>query len=136
MTLKDIPINERRKLTKAFPVLISSRPGAGKSYAIEELAPEDKLRTAIIDIEGKGCPNDADDEYFRIIRLKPNLIPPGKEEMYKDYDNVKYKTLVELKVYVPALLASDQIDRVVVDSFTALVDEAEKHYVSVSNGLN
>ena len=135
MTLKDIPINERRKLVRSYPVLISSFPNAGKSAAVEDLEPEDKMRTAIIDIEGKGLPNDFDDEYFRIIRLKPVTITPGKEKMYEDYDNVKYKTLPELKVYIPALIAHESVDRVIIDSFTQLVDTAEKYYVSVSNGF-
>ena len=135
MTLKDIPINERRKLTRSYPVLISAMPNSGKSSAVESLEAEDKMRTAIIDVENKGLPSDFEDQYFRIIRLKPVIIPPGKEEMYKDYDNIKYKTLPELKLYVPALLASEQIDRVIIDSFTALVDVIERYYVSVSSGF-
>jgi len=136
MNFKEKPIGERRKLLRSYPVLISSFPGRGKTASIETLSDEDKQRTIIFDLEGKGLVEDYDDQYFRVVRFKPLNVDPSKEHMYADYDNVKYKTLPELKIYVEAVMNSNDVDRVIIDSFTALVDMIEKHYATVNNGFN
>lgn len=136
MTLKDKDLLERRKLTRMSPTLVSSFPNEGKSFCVEGLDPEDKQRTVIIDLESKGQPNDFDEEYRTIIRIKPEgLVPADKAHLYKDYDNVKFKTISELMLYIRKALAHPDVDRVVIDSFTALVDQLELYYVSVNNGF-
>ena len=136
MLLTDLSIGERKRLTRDYPLLISSRPGAGKSRSVETLTPEEKQRTIIIDLEAKGLPNDFDDEYKTVVRIKPEgLIPPEKQHLYKDYENVKYKTLSELQLYIRKALAHKDVDRLIIDSFTALVDQLESHYVTVNNGF-
>jgi len=62
-------------------------------------------------------------------------IPKSKSHLYTDYDNIKYKTLSELAIYIRKALAHKDVDRIVIDSFTALVDQLELHYVTVSKGL-
>jgi len=134
MNFKEKPIAERRKLLRNYPLLISGPPNTGKTAAIETLSDEDKSRTVFFDLEGKGLVEDYEDQYFRVVRFKPMVVEPGKEAMYTDYENVKFKTLPELKVYFESIMASDQVDRVIIDSFTALVDTAEKYYATVNNG--
>jgi len=135
MTLKDLDLTTRRKLTRAYPVLISSFPNMGKSSAAEFLSEEDKKRTIIIDVENKGLPNDGDYEYRTVVRIKPEgQVHPTQAHLYVDYDNVKYKTLTELQNYLRKALAHPAVDRVIIDSFTALVDQLEVHFVTVNNG--
>ncbi len=135
MTLKDLSLQDRRKLTRMSPTLVSSFPNTGKSFCVEQLDDEDKKRTIIIDLESKGQPNSFDDEYRTIIRIKPSgLIPPERSHLYVDYENVKYKTLAELMTYLRAALAHKDVDRVIIDSFSSLVEQLEVQYVTTSNG--
>lgn len=135
MTLKDLDIGQRRKLTRMYPILVSSFPNMGKSFCVEELAEEDKLRTIYVDIEGKGLPNDFEDQYRTVVRIKPSgIIPQEQMKLYEDYDNVKYKTLAELKLYIRAALAHPEVDRMVIDSFSALVEKLEVDFVTTHNG--
>jgi len=135
MTLKDLDLSTRRKYTRMSPTLISAFPNSGKSAAVEFLSDDDKARTILVDTEAKGLPNDFGDEYRTIVRLKPTMISPEKKHLYIDYDNVKYKTLTELQIYLRAALAHEEVDRVVLDSFTALVDQLELHFVTVNSGF-
>jgi hypothetical protein len=136
MNLKDLPLADRRKLTRMSPTLVSSFPNAGKSFCVEGLPEEEKQRTIIIDLESKGTPNDFDDQYRTVVRIKPvGMIPPEKAHLYVDYENVKYKSLPELMVYMRAALAHPDVDRIVIDSFTSLVDQLELYFVTLSNGF-
>ena len=136
MTLKGMTLAERRKVTRAWPVLISGFPNSGKSYSMEQLSKEDLERTIYINTENKVLPNIFGDEIRTIIMLKPEgLIPPERAHLYKDYDNVKFKTLSELQLYIRKALAHEDVDRIVLDSFTALVDALESHFVSTHNGF-
>jgi len=54
---------------------------------------------------------------------------------YENEGNVKYRTIVEVMQHIRGALAHRDVDRIVIDSFTALVDAFEKHYVTVSNGF-
>jgi len=135
MNLTGLTKSERVKLTRLYPMLISSKPKAGKSRSVEQLPPEELQRTVYVDAENKGSPNLFDDDFFRVVRIKPEgIIPAEVQHLYVDYDNVKFKTLTELQPYLRAVLASDGVDRIILDSFTALVDQLEAHYVTVSNG--
>ena len=135
MNFADIPLPERRKLTKLYPILVSAFPNEGKSACVEDLEPEDKLRTVLLDIENKGQPNDFDDEYFRVVRIKPSgILPPEQAHLYIDYDNVKYKTVAELMLYIRPVLSDDRVDRLILDSFSSLVEKLEVLFVTTSNG--
>ena len=103
MTLEDKSPAERTRLTRLYPMLISSRPGAGKSRAIEQLPPEELKRTIYIDLENKGAPNLFDDDFYKVVRIKPEgLIPADKAHLYKDTTTPKLvkqiQTLVETTV--------------------------------------
>ena len=133
MTLENVELNERKKLTRSYPVLVSSFPKAGKSSAVEFLSDDDKARTIIYDVEGKGLPDDDESLYRSIIKLKDST----KAELaylYKDSGNIKYRDLTFMMSHIRKAIAHKDVDRIIIDSFTALVDEYAKHYVSVSNG--
>lgn len=135
MNMEKLSLQERQRLTRLYPMLISSKPKAGKSRAIEQLPSEELKRTIYIDLENKGAPNLFDDDFYKVIRVKPEgVVPPEKAHLYKDNGNVLYKTLSELMLYIRKALASPKIDRLIIDSFTALVDQLEAHLVTVSNG--
>ena len=133
MTLESKSLAERKKLTRSYPVLISSFPKMGKSSAVEFLSDEDKARTIIYDLEGKGLPDDDETKYRSIIKLKDS----SKAELaylYKDEGNVKYRDIENVMVHMRKAIAHKDVDRIIIDSLSTLVDEFEKHYVKVSNG--
>lgn len=134
MNLENIDIDERKKLTRAYPVLISSFPKAGKSAAVEFLPEEEKKRTVIFDVENKGLPEDDESQYRSVYRFKPSDIDP-KSKGYKDHGNIKYLTIEEMMKRIQLAIGHKDIDRVVIDSFTAFVAEFERHYVTTSNGF-
>ena len=136
MTLEGIDLKERRRLTRAYPVLIAGKQGVGKTSCIETLTDEEKARTVYFDLDNKVLPNDMGDEYRTIIRLKPlGQILPDQVRLYKDRDNIKFKTITELKIYFSAAINHKDVDRIIIDSITALHTDIEKHYVSVSKGF-
>jgi hypothetical protein len=131
MTLENLTLQERKKLTKSYPVIIAASPGAGKSAAVEMLPDEEKLRTIIFDLENKGQPEDSEDKYYKIIKLVSIDTSPRPV----DEGNVIYKTVEEIVPYFRKAVASEKIDRIIIDTFTAYVAELERHYVTVSNGF-
>jgi hypothetical protein len=131
MTLENLDLQQRKKLTKSYPVVIAGFPGCGKSAAVEMLPAEEKMRTMFFDLEGKGLPEDMEDEYYKVIKLKPI----DSTKAYKDEGNIIYKSIEEVLPYFSKAMASSKIDRVVIDTFTAYVAEAERYYVTVSNGF-
>jgi len=134
MTLENLSIEERKKLTRSYPVLISAFPNSGKSASVEFLSNEDKARTIIFDVENKGLPEDGPELYRSIYKLKPKDIDP-KSKGYKDEGNVKYLSITDLISRMVAAIAHKDVDRVIIDSFTSFVSELENHLVTVHNGF-
>jgi len=136
MILEGKDLIERRRIAKAYPVLIAAKQGTGKTAAMEFLSDEDKKRTVYINFENKSLPNDFGDEYRTIYMVKPSTMSASERVgNYKDYDNVKYKTLDELKLLMKKIFAHKDIDRVVLDSTTSLHEQIERHYVTTSKGF-
>ena len=133
MNLSDKSLEERKKLTKSYPILIAAFPNAGKSSAVEMLSDEDKARTMIYDLEGKGLPEDDESLYRAIIKIKN--VYETNDYLYKDIGNVKYKSIEDVMLHMRKAMAHKDVDRIIIDSFSTLVDEFEKHYVTVSNGF-
>ena len=102
--------------------------------SMEFLSAEDKKRTIYVNLEGKNLPEDDPSMYRSEVRLKP-LDAPASDPRYVDRDNIKFKTLLDIKPYFRKAMSHPEIDRIVFDSFTSLVDELEKYYVKVHNGL-
>ena len=136
MTLEGVSLEDRRELTRAYPLLLAGKQGVGKSSAMETYTPEEKQRTVYFDMDNKSLPGDTGREYYRIVKLKPmGQLVPAQAKLYVDRDNIKFKTITELKLYFSAVINHDTVDRVIIDSTTALHSDIEKHYVSVSNGF-
>ena len=134
MTLENIPLEERQKLARSYPVLMSAFPNSGKSASVEFLSDEDKARTIIFDVENKGLPEDEPELYRSIYKLKPRDVDP-KSKGYKDHGNVKYLSITELISRIVAAIGHKDVDRIIIDSFTSFVSELENHLVVVHNGF-
>ncbi|MEA3370855.1 MAG: AAA family ATPase [Campylobacterota bacterium] len=132
MLLSTLTDPERNKMTRGYPVIIASMPGAGKTSAVEMLPDEEKQRTLFFDLENKGFPSDVEEDYYKVVKLKPI---DSKGTTFKDHSNVIYKDINELLPYLKKAIAADKIDRVVIDSFTAYVSELERYFVTTSNGF-
>jgi len=130
MNLKGLSNEERRKITKSFPVLISGYANSGKSTAVEFLPDEEKARTIIFLAEGKQLPEDEESAYRTIYRLKAE-----DDTTKKDFANVKYKTIEEFLPIMKKAIAHAEVDRIILDSFTAYVDALERTYVKLHNGF-
>ena len=129
MTLKDKTLEERKKLTKAYPMLISAYAGSGKSTCVEFLPEEDKARTIIFLAENKQLPEDDESLYRTIYRLKTEGENPT------DSGNVKFRTIEEYLPLIKKAIAHEEVDRIVLDSFTAYVDTLERTYTKLHNGF-
>ena len=135
-TLKGVDKLTARKMTRAFPVLVLGKQGSGKTFSMEQLSSDEKARTIYINFENKNLPNDFGDEYRTVVQVKPaGMLAPEVAHLYVDYDNVKYKTLEEMKIYCRKALAHKDVDRMVFDSTTSMHEQLERHYVSVSKGF-
>ena len=134
MNLKDIDVKERKRLTRSFPILIAAFPNAGKSTASEFLSPEDKKRTIIFDIENKGLIEDLPEDYRSIYKLKPENIPPTTKS-YKDNGNIRYLSITDMLPRIIAAIGHKEVDRVIIDSFTAYVNALEANLVTVHSGF-
>jgi len=134
MTLENIDLVERRKLTRSYPVLISAFPNSGKSASVEFLPEEEKKRTIVFDVENKNFPEDDPSQYRSVYRLKPKDIDP-KSKSYKNEGNIKYLPITDFISRITMAIAHKDVDRVILDSFTAFVAELENHLVTVHNGF-
>ena len=128
MNLQGLTVQERKDLTRSYPVLISSFPNMGKSSAVEFLPDEEKARTIIFLAEGKQLPEDRESQYRTIYRIKT-------DESQKNEGNVKY---LPIEQYLPTMkkaIAHDEVDRIILDSFTAFTDTLERTLVKLHNGF-
>jgi len=137
MTLTpDMSIQDKRRITKAYPVLICAPVGAGKTRSMEQLAPEDKKRTVYICLDNKDLLDSFEDEYRTVVYPKPEgIIPPERAKLYVDYDNIKFKTLSELELYLRAAMEHPEVDRIVIDSVTKMNEELETKLVTTTKGF-
>ena len=129
MNLSGKTLEERKKLTKAYPMLISAYAGSGKSTCVEFLPEEDKARTIIFLAENKQLPEDDESLYRTIYRLKTEGENPT------DSGNVKFRTIEEYLPLIKKAIAHEEVDRIVLDSFTAYVDTLERTYTKLHNGF-
>ena len=54
MTLENIALADRKKLTSHYPVLLASETGSGKSMAFANKTDEEKARTVIFNFDNKA----------------------------------------------------------------------------------
>ena len=118
---------ERRPLTKSFPVLLSSMPGGGKSSASEFLTPEEKKRTVILNFDAKELPEDEESDYF-LVKHFTNDDP--KLDMFSALGSIR------------KAIANKNVDRIIIDTFSGYYKDlwllCKKKYTGwdVSNNYN
>ena len=83
MNLENVELTERKKLTKAYPVVIVGNPGCGKSASVEFLPEDEKQRTIIFDMENKGLPED--DECFLMTKYGHPFSEKAFENKFKKW---------------------------------------------------
>jgi hypothetical protein len=132
MNLVDMSLEDRVKLTRSYPILIVSSPGQGKSTSIEFLSEEDKSRTIIIDADNKNLPDDDPSIYRSVFKIKPY----EGGELCVDSGNVKYIGLEEIIALIKKAISHNKVDRVIIDTFSGLVNEAELYYNKTLSGFN
>ena len=128
MTLKGKTIQERRILTKHYPVAIVGAPGAGKTSAFSMLSTEDKKRTLLLDIDNKGVEDTLVSDWLKVIKIKPPEVEDD-DTSYNDYENVSFKLVEDIPTYLGVALKNESVDRVVIDSFSALSSSLYRTYV-------
>ena len=112
MILKDIPILERKKLTRSYPVLVSGYAGCGKSSAVEFLSVEDKARTVIFNFDNKTLPEDEEAQYFKVKYLN-NPEDKKPTDIFQIIDVIK------------ATIAIPDVDRIIIDTFSGYYKELD-----------
>ena len=104
MTLENIALADRKKLTSHFPVLLASETGSGKSMAFANLSDEEKARTVIFNFDNKSLSED--DSQFAKIYHSFNA------EDIEMVDNICKDLII--------VFAYDKCDRIFVDTFTLM----------------
>lgn len=104
MTLENIKLAERKKLTSHYPVLLASETGSGKSMAFANLPPEKKARTVIFNFDNKAISED-DSEFAKT---------------YHDFDAEDLDMVDNICKDIIKVCAFDKTDRVFVDTFTLM----------------
>lgn len=112
MTLKDIKLEDRKKLTRSYPVLISGYAGCGKSSAVEFLSAEDKKRTVIFNFDNKTLPEDEENQYFKVKYLN-NPEDKKPTDIFQIIDVIK------------ATIAIPDVDRIIIDTFSGYYKELD-----------
>ena len=122
MTLENIDILDRKKLTRSYPVLISGYAGCGKSSAVEFLSAEDKSRTVIFNFDNKTLPEDEEAQYFRVKYLN-------------NPDDKKPTDIFQVVEVIKATIAIPGVDRIIIDTFSGFYKELDSVCNQRYNGL-
>lgn len=113
MTLENIDIATRKKLTSGYPTLLCGTPGSGKSTSIENLTAEDKKRTFIINMDNKAVSED-DTEFFIVIHPHDKS---NKTSYLLDDPDMPDKLIK----HILSAGANDKVDRIILDTSTELL---------------
>ena len=104
MTLENIKLIDRKRLTSHYPVLLASETGTGKSFAFAQLSPEEKKRTYILNFDNKAISED-DSEFLKVYHTF-------------DVDDIDMVDKIEKQIIT--VLSNDQVDRLLIDTFTLM----------------
>lgn len=104
MTLENIKLADRKRLTSHYPVLLASETGSGKSFAFAQLSPEDKKRTYILNFDGKAVSED-DSEFLKV---------------YHEFDIEDIEMVDKIEQQIIKVLSDDRVDRLLLDTFTLM----------------
>jgi hypothetical protein len=107
MTLKDLSLADRKKLTSHYPLLLVGESGGGKTYAFSQLDKEEAKRTVVFNFDNKSiCEGEDDEEFF------------GK--VYKNYNYENIEMVEDLCADIISIIAYEKCDRVLFDTATEL----------------
>ena len=107
MTLENITLTDRKKLTSHFPVLLVGESGGGKTYAFSTLPKEEAKRTVVFNFDNKSiCEGEDDEDFF------------GK--VYKNYNHESIDMVDDLCRDIISVISYDKCDRILFDTATEL----------------
>jgi len=140
MNLDNLPLVEKAKLTSHYPVLLIGSDSAGKSFALENMSTEDKKRTIVLNFDTKpiGEPGDfaavfAISSSMDKITEQMNLLPKEATEYREHFQRIlatsyfldDVDAIDKIVAHILKATFSSKIDRIVIDTFTAMVDFCE-----------
>jgi len=141
MNLEDLPLAEKARLTSQFPVLLVGANSAGKSYALENMSAEDKKRTIVLNFDTKPVglsPNDfaavfAVSSSMSKIKEQMSLLPKEATEYRAHFERILATSyfiddpdaIDKIVEHILKATFSPKIDRVVLDTFTSMIDFCE-----------
>ena len=140
MTLENLPLADKAKYTSQFPVLLVGANNAGKSFALENMSADDKKRTIVLNFDTKpvGEPGDfaavfAVSSSMDKITEQMNLLPKEATEYREHFQKIlatSYfiddpEAIDKIVDHILKATFSPKIDRIVVDTLTAMIDFCE-----------
>lgn len=143
MTLENLPLSEKARLTSQYPCLIIGAASSGKTYALENMSAEDKKRTIILNFDTKpigGESNATDfaavfavsssmDKIQEQLALLPKDATEYREHFQKILNNSYFiddpEAIDKIVDHILKATFSPKIDRIVIDTFTAMTDFCE-----------
>lgn len=116
MTLEGLSLQDRKRATSHYPILLASETGSGKSMAFANLSKAEKARTVIFNFDQKAISED-DSEFAKI---------------YLNFDIEDVNMVDVLCQNIISVAAYDKCDRIFLDTFTLMTKLfnrwAPKHY--------
>lgn len=151
MNLKDKTLIEKQQLTAQYPALIVGAAGnGGKTYALENMSAEDKKRTMVLNFDSKPVGIDQDEfaAVFAVAADQDKLVAqmnalPKEAKEYKAHFKKVLATsyfiddpeaIDKICDHIMKASFSDKIDRIVIDTATALIDFCESWSQSCFSG--
>jgi hypothetical protein len=141
MTLDNLPLVDKANLTKQFPVLLVGANSAGKSYALENMSEADKKRTIVLNFDTKpiGLESNEFAAVFAVsssmdkIKEQMNALPAEAKEYKTHFANIlatSYfiddpEAIDKIVDHILKATFSPKIDRIVLDTFTSMIDFCE-----------
>ena len=104
MILENIQLDERKRLTSHYPLLLASETGSGKSMAFAQLPDNEKARTVIFNFDNKAISED-DSKFAKI---------------YHSFDVEDIEMVDNITNDIIQVFAYDKCDRVFLDTFTLM----------------
>lgn len=104
MTLENIALADRKRLTSHYPLLLASETGSGKSMAFAQLSNVEKARTVIFNFDNKAISED-DSQFAKV---------------YHDFDVEDIEMIDNIQNDIISVFAFDKCDRVFLDTFTLM----------------
>ena len=140
MNLENIKLVDRKRLTSHYPVLLIGADSSGKSFALENMSIEDKKRTIVLNFDTK--PVGEPDDFAAVFSVSSsmdrlteqlNQLPAEAEDHRKHLKQIlatsyfvdDIEAVDKIVKHIFQATFSDKIDRIVIDTFTALVDFCE-----------